>query len=114
LGAVLDVAAGAGDAERGRVAEHGGGFGAPRAEVVEGEHEHGLPHEGAVPAAVDLEREPGAGGDGAPFGEALGGDVLATDQPAARPEATRQGTAIDIDHAEMPSTAAPRLATADL
>src|SRR5699024_9563222 len=66
LRAVVDVAAGSGDTVGPGVAEHGSGLGTQRPEVVEGEHEHRLAHELAVPVAVRVQREPGAGADGAP------------------------------------------------
>src|SRR5699024_7216589 len=110
LRAVVDVAAGAGDTVGPGVAEHGGGLGAQRPEVVEGEHEHRLAHELAVPVAVRVQGEPGAGADGAPLGEAQRGDVLAADQVPARPDAERQRPVLGPDAAAQAPLEAQRLA----
>src|SRR5699024_5837602 len=112
--AVVDVAAGTGDAEGPGVAEHGGGLGAQRPEMVEGEHEHRLAHELPVPVAVRVQREPGAGADGAALGEAQRGDVLAADQALARPYAERQRPVLGTDAAAQAPLEAQRLAHAGL
>lgn len=112
LGAVLDVAAGAGDGVGAVIADHGGGLGAQCTEMVEGEHEHRLTHERAVPVPVCVEGEPGAGADGAPLGEAPTGDVLAADQPPLRPDTERQRPLLGADAAAQPPLEAQRVAHA--
>ena len=88
------------DPSRCRVRLEGRGGDGSRAELPEGELDHGGPHLGSHPLALEAVAEPGSGPDRAPLAESLGSDPLDSDQDAVEP-----GAEVDL-----PVFGCPRLA----